>query len=282
MLFPKTSHISQSLQKTAQSAQLVIISGLPGVGKSLYINQFKQIANELGKQVTVIQWDIARKAFEIPELEVRYPMGEGVVHNGLKLCAGKWLIDTVQDWLSRRNTDMDILLIEAPLVGHRFVELVKPQPNSSLESFLASDACQVIVPIPSKQVRAKIEDERRAQIADDAQSWTGAKPSVMLMIWKQICGIANEFGKTINMDGQPPYDPEIYEFVFTSILKHRNFIPLHVDEVFDVSIVDESELHNVGSLSADAQTALHYFKLTTTEYPADEALDAVVNKWYVT
>ena len=281
-LLPPTSPTYQTLQKTAQSASIVIISGLPGVGKSLYINQFKRIADGLGKQVTVIQWDMARKAFEIPTIAAQYPMGDGVVHNGLKICAGKWLIDTVQDWLSKRDANKDLLLIEAPLVGHRFIELVKPQHNADLESILASEVCQVLVPIPSKQVRAKIEADRRAQIAEDAQSWTGAKPSVMLMLWKQICGIANELGKAIPMEGQPPYDPEIYEFVFSKILKHRHFIPLHIDEIFDVTISNENELHNLGSLSADEPTALLYCKQTTTEYPNDESLNALVNSWYLT
>jgi len=61
------------------------------------------------------------------------------------------------------------------------------------------------------------------------------------------------------MDGQPPYDPEVYEFVFAKILKHRHFIPLHIDEIFKVNIADEHDLHNTGSLAADAETKAGIF-----------------------
>ena len=40
----------------------------------------------------------------------------------------------------------------------------------------------------------------------------------------------NEFGRNIPMDGQPPYDPEVYEFVFAKILKYRHFVPLQIAE----------------------------------------------------
>jgi len=281
-VIPKSSPIFQTLEKTAKTAKAVVFSGLPGVGKSLYINQFQLIAAAEGRAVTVIQWDIARKAFEIPAIAARYPMGDGVVHNGVKLSVGKWLLATIMQWLTDHEKDNQLLLIEAPLVGHRFIELAKKQEDKKLEAFLSSELFQVLMPIPSKKVRAKIEADRRAQIAEDAKIWVGAKPSVMLMLWKMICGIANKFGRNISMDGQPPYDPEIYEFVFTKILKHRHFVPLHIAEIFEVHIVDEKELHPTGSLAAADAQALHFSELIAAKYLTDEALDAVVSNWYLT
>ena len=281
-IIPNSSPVYQTLVNVVHTAKVVVFSGLPGVGKSLYINQFQQIARKKNRPVTVIQWDIARKAFETPVVLARYPLGNGVIHNGVKLGVGQWLMDTIKDWLEN-NTDNDrLLLIEAPLVGHRFIELAKIQRDTYLETFFKNPAFQVIVPIPSKQVRAKIEEDRRAQLAENAATWVGAKPSVMLMLWKMICGIANEFGHNISMEGQPPYDPAIYEFVFGKILKHRHFTPLHVDEIFPISVADEKELHNTGSLAADEQTANHYGELTAANYPNDLAIDKVVNSWYLT
>jgi len=280
-IIPTSSPIFQTLQKMAQTAKVVIFSGLPGVGKSLYINQFQVIAATEGRKVTVIQWDIARKAFEIPAIAARYPMGDGVVHNGVKLSVGKWLVATMKEWLKEKEATQNLLLIEAPLVGHRFIELVKKQEDAELETFLKSPACQVIAPIPSKTVRAKIEADRRAQIAEDAKIWVGAKPSVMLMLWKRICGIANQFGRNIPMDGQPPYDPEVYEFVFSKILKHRHFIPLYIDEIFNVNIADEQELHDTGSLAADEATATYYSDLVAKEYPNDLELNKIIDTWYL-
>ena len=279
-IIPIDSPLYKRLQQSAETAKGLVFSGLPGVGKSLYINQFTKIAKAAGRNITVIQWDIARKAFETPEIAKHFPMGDGVVHNGLKLSVGTWLLNTIKDWLGNHKKE-DLLLIEAPLVGHRFVELVKIQEDPILEDFFKSEAFQIIVPIPSKKVRSKIEADRAAQISEDAKVWTGAKPSVMLLLWKMICGIANEFGRNIPMDGQPPYDPEVYEFVFGKILKHRHFIPLHVEEVFDVEILDEKELHRIGSLAADAVTANRIAKNILEEYPVNTAIDKVVDAWYL-
>ena len=281
-IIPQSSPIFQSLEKAASTAKVVVFSGLPGVGKSLYINQFQQLAKASFKAVTVIQWDIARKSFETAEIAARYPMGPGIVHNGVKLSVGNWLMDTLKKWLKDNQSSNSILLIEAPLVGHRFIELAKHQEDAALEEVLKSSAFQVIVPIPSKEVRAKIETDRKAQISEDAKTWVGAKPSVMLMLWKMICGIANEMGQNISMDGQPPYDPAVYEFVFKKILQHRHFIPLHVEEIFSLDVADEKDLHNTGSLAADEKTANQYSAAIAAIYPTDSALDEVVDSWYLT
>jgi len=281
-LISATSKVYQTLDKAAEEAKVVVFSGLPGVGKSLYINQFKTMARHRGRVVTIIQWDIARKAFETATILDRFPMGDGVIHNGVKLSVGAWLIDQIKQWLVKQQGTNHLLLIEAPLVGHRFIELAKVQQDRALESFLKSAAFQVIVPIPSKKVRAKIEEDRRAQIEEDAQNWIGAKPSVMLMLWKMICGIANEMGRNISMDGQPDYDPEVYEFVFSQVLKHRHFIPLIVDEIFKVDILDEKELHDTGSLFASDDLANYYCDQMKALHPSDHSIDEIVNRWYIT
>lgn len=278
-IIPESSPVFQTLKKIALSAQGVVFSGLPGVGKSLYINQFKSIAAAEGRKITTIQWDIARKAFETPMISERFPMGAGTVHDGLKLSVGAWLLATVKDWLATTNKEA-LLLIEAPLVGHRFIEIAQIQEDETLEQFFKSERFQVICPIPSKKVRAKIEADRAAQVAEDAKVWTGAKPSVMLMLWKMICGIANEFGRNIPMDGQPPYDPEVCEFVFGKVLKHRHFIPLHVDEVFKVDVLDEADLHKTGSLKADEATANQFAKTIMEIHPKDEMITEIVKGWY--
>jgi hypothetical protein len=189
-------------------------------------------------------------------------------------------LDTIKKWLADHTKKEDLLLIEAPLVGHRFIEIANKQENETLEGFLKSEAFQVICPIPSKKVREKIEADRAVQLTEDAKVWTGAKPSVMLMLWKMICGIANEFGRNIPMDEQPPYDPEVCEFVFGNVLKHRHFIPLHVDEVYRVDVLDENELHKTGSLQADAETANHFAKIIMDTHPTDETIVEIVRGWH--
>jgi len=278
-MIPSSSKIYQSLEALAQNSKLVAFTGLPGVGKSLYVKQFTKIVQKLNRPLTVIQWDMARKSFETPEIFKQFPMGDGTVHNGVKVSVGKWFVYEIDQWRMMHGFDDHLLLIEAPLVGHRFIELVTPSKDEQLEHFLSNEVCQIIAPIPSIELRKKIEADRMAQLDDNATQWIGAKPSVMLMLWKMICGIANEMGKEIEMDGQPPYDPSIYEFVFSNILKHRHFVPLHVDEIFNIDISDESELAVTDSLVATAEQANYYAELVNQEYD-ESSLHELVNKWY--
>jgi len=278
---PEESHVYETLQALVEQCKIVIFSGLPGVGKSLYINAFKELAAREQVKLSVIQWDVARKAFETDEIISQFPTEDGMVHNGLKLMAGKWLMDEVQLWISEHDEDEEVLLIEAPLVGHRFIELIVPQTDAILENYLSHDVVQVVMPIPTKVVRKKIEAERNRQVKEDAQEWSGAKPSVMLILWKMTCEIANSFGKDIDTSGQPDYDPEVYEFVFSEILKHRNFVPLIIDEVFKVPVVDEAELHGDDSLKADSDTANYYADLVKEMYTSEQ-IDKIVEGWYVT
>ncbi len=280
-IIPTSSPVFAQLEEIAETSKIVIFSGLPGVGKSLYVNEFQLIAKSVERKVDVVQWDVARKAFETPFISEHFPMGDGTVHNGLKLMAGRWLMDEIDLWYEANLDTDNILLIEAPLVGHRFIEIAKKNYSSSLEKVLASDLTKVVVPIPSKVVRQKIEAERKRQVSEEAKVWSGAKPSVMLMLWKMTCEIANEFGMDIDVSGQPPYNPDVYEYVYGEILKHRHFEPLWIDEVFEVPEQDESALHKEDSLCADSETADHYASMIK-EGMKDAEIDELVSKWYMT
>ena len=280
-IIPESSEIFQSLLEIAKTRKVVIFSGLPGVGKSLYIQEFQKIIKGLEKKIDVIQWDVARKSFESEEIAKHFPMGEGTVHDGVKIMSGLWLIDVLKNWIESNESNDKVLLIEAPLVGHRFVELVHKNGDQMVEDFLASEKSIVVMPIPTKEVREKIELERKRQVSEDAKVWSGAKPSVMLMLWKMTCGIANKFGMDIDMSGQPPYSPGIYEYVFAEILKHRHFEPLIIDEIFQVPEQDESELHSLESLKADQKEALLYAERVKENY-TDKQIDDIVQRWYLT
>ncbi len=279
-IIPTSSPLFSLLDEVASSTQVVVFSGLPGVGKSLYINEFKLIAKSKERPLDIIQWDVARKAFETPYIMEHFPMGAGTVHDGLKLMAGQWLMDELDLWLEAHGGTDRMLLIEAPLVGHRFVELAKQNEDAELEKFLSSDHMKVLVPIPSKEVRKKIEAERIRQVDEEAKVWSGAKPSVMLMLWKMTCGIANEMGREIDLSSQPEYDPEVYNFVYGNILKHRHFVPLEIEEVFQVPEQDEAVLHDNNSMTADAETADHYAMMIKDKY-TDEGITELVSKWYL-
>ena len=76
--------------------------------------------------------------------------------------------------------------------------------------------------------------------------------------------------------------PYIYKFVFGEILKHRQFKALYIDEILDVAINNEKELHKCGSIQADSKTANQYALMVMNEHETNESIDAIVNDWYKT
>lgn len=280
-IIPDDHEIARFFRDISDTAKLVVFSGLPGVGKSLYIKEFTRIAIESGRSIDLIQWDVARKAFETEFIMKHFPMQGSTVHDGLKLAAGKWLMEYVADWNKKASSTDSLLLIEAPLVGHRFAELVHQNQDDELEEFLSSEACRIIVPIPTKRLRKHIEEERARQVSEDAKDWSGAKPSVMLQLWKDTCEIANVFGMDISMEGQPPYSDAIYEYVYSVILKHRHFEALIVDEVFDVPQEDESFLHSQDSISPGSEEADKCAAYILENFD-NQNIDKIVSNWYKT
>lgn len=257
---------------------MVVFSGLPGTGKSLYINEFYHMCQALSRELTVIQWDIARKAFETKKIMERYPMKDSMVHDAVKLMGGVFLLEQIKKWYTEKN-DNDLLLIEAPLVGGRFIELVALQDDPNLELILSSPKTQIVMPIPSKTVREEIEKERAKQVDEDSKVWIGAKPSVMKILWKHVCEIAQEFGK--DMEADIAYDPQIIEYVFKKVTKHRNFVPLYINELFDVPPQAETGLHNLSSLKASSEEADQICDIIAVKYPSIEAMQQESSSWYL-
>ncbi|MEM8908370.1 MAG: hypothetical protein AAGD05_11035, partial [Bacteroidota bacterium] len=206
---PSNSLIYQQLDALAQSGKGVVFSGLPGFGKSLYVQQFRKLADQYQRPVDLIQWDVARKAFESITLLQQFPMDAGTIHPVIRLAVGQWLLDFLTSWFPQNETTNRLLLIEAPLVGNRFVELVQTQSNSRLDNYLRSKQVQFVLPIPSVQIRHRIEQARAKDVQETATTWSGAKPSVMLQLYKMICEIAQQWGMDIDWQQQPEYDPQI-------------------------------------------------------------------------
>ena len=69
---PESPHIFRKFSQLIEDADLVFFAGLPGVGKSLLLQQMTLMALAAGRRVTLLQWDVARQPFETP----RYPLAE--------------------------------------------------------------------------------------------------------------------------------------------------------------------------------------------------------------
>ena len=190
-MIPVNDPINLQLQELSKRSKIIVFVGLPGTGKSLFINHFHHIAKSNGQQVQVIQWDVARKEFEKGDLKSFFPTEAGQVHPGVRLSAGQWLLSYLKSWSQRKLVDkQNILLIEAPLVGNRFSELCHIQEDIKLEKVLQSEIIQFVLAVPSEHVRKKIEADRIKQISETAKIWSGAKPSVMIQLWKDTLSLS--------------------------------------------------------------------------------------------
>jgi len=276
---PTENKIYKQLEDIAHKAMVTVFVGLPGTGKSLYVNQFHAIAKSFKKEIEVIQWDIARKSFETEALAKIFPMKDGQVHAGVKLCAGRWLIAYLQNWhLRTLDYANKILLIEAPLVGNRFSELAHSQDNPELEKFLSSEQVQFVLPIPSREVRKKIEEDRAAQVSESATQWSGAKPSVMRQLWTDTLGIGRRLQLIDSIDGK--YDPNNYKKIYTYILRHRNLRVLEVNQIFDVNIKDEKSLHSLKNVIPSTQKIDELAMEIKTQNLTEAEIKEITSHWY--
>ena len=98
MVLPISSQIYTLFTTLAQSKRMVFMAGLPGVGKSLLIQQLALVAAQQGRQVHLIQWDVSRRAFEIPEIMARYPEIDGVTDPMIRKGVGIWARTAVKRW----------------------------------------------------------------------------------------------------------------------------------------------------------------------------------------
>jgi len=277
-----TSHpVFTSLENLAKSSRIVVFVGLPGTGKSLYINQFHQIALQQNRKVEIIQWDVVRKSFETEKISTLYPTIQGQTHAGIRLIASNWLLAYLKKWHGQNVKDnRALLMIEAPLVGGRFSNLVHIQDDTALEKVLSQTSTQFILPIPSNKVRLKIVEERKAQIKEDATKWSGAKPSVLKQLWLDTLHIGNEIG-LVN-EKTEAYEEMSYATIYGHILRHRNLNKWIIKDKFDIQIENESLLHGLKNSTPSKEEIEKTLFKTQQMYPDNKQINAAVLHWYDT
>jgi hypothetical protein len=279
LLIPEDDSIHLKLAEVCHHTKIIVFIGLPGTGKSLYINHLYHYALQNAYRPKLIQWDVCRKEFEKGKLASIFPSEKGQVHPGVRLSAGYWLLSYLNTWSKTQlNIDKNILLIEAPLVGNRFSELCHIQDNSVLEQYLRSEQIQFVLPVPNDEVRHKIESDRAEQISETAQNWSGAKPSVLHQLWHDTLAIAQELNLT-SYDGQA-YQAEIYQKTYQYIARHRQTVILDIDKTYDVVITDESALHNLKNELPNQAEILESVTQINKIYSTDQQKDEQVIKWY--
>jgi hypothetical protein len=239
------SALHERLDPLARAARMVFVAGLPGTGKSLVIHQLAHLAVASGRAVHLLQWDVARPVFEASPAGRRHPVVDGVTQALIRKAVGLWARRAVVAWHRVHATTGSMLIGETPLVGGRLIELARAVDDDA-EPLLASAACRFVIPVPSVEVRRHIETERerRATAARHPREREDAPPHVLRDLWRHLVSTARTLG--IETDGD--YDPEVYRRVYETVLKARTTEALAMETIlptaamsvydFDVPIVD--------------------------------------------
>jgi hypothetical protein len=280
IVIPRASPLYVPLARMAGERRAVFFAGLPGAGKSLLVQQLTLLAHAAGRRVHLLQWDVARAAFETPALLARYPETAGVTHAAIRKAVGLWARRAVLHWHETHPDPAHLLIGETPLVGNRLAELAQVRPDAA-EALLASAATLFAVPVPSARVRARIEAARERTIAAPAhgREAADAPPNVLRALWREI----RELGAHLDGVGAPgsgaDYDPQAYARVYTQVLRHRHHATLAVDEilpaagsVYDLDVAD-------GELVATPDEVAAIVRQVEEDY-TDERLAQEMTRWY--
>jgi hypothetical protein len=227
--------------------RMVFFAGLPGTGKSLLVHQLAHLAGDAGRRVHLLQWDVARPAFEASPAGRRYPLADGVTHPVIRKAAGLWVRQGIAGWNARHPEPEHLLIGETPFVGNRFVELARCLDDRA-EPLLTAPSCRFVIAVPSGEVRRFLEAERERRAASPlhAREREDAPPRVLRDLWRDLAELARRLGIAVPGtgpavaregagssvdDGPEPYDPDVYRRVYESILRHRNVDVVALDTV---------------------------------------------------
>lgn len=230
-VIPISSDLYREIHRLAVERRLVFMAGLPGVGKSLLIQQLALVAHAAGRRIHLLRYNDARQPFETEDILARFPELDGVTDPIIRKGVGVWAREAVVKW-AQANPDPRALLIgELPLIGGRLIELVD-QVDDAAEPLLAGVDAEFVVPIPSWQVRAVIEKTRESTVAEPRNKFEklDAPPNVMRLLWEEVNRVARETGLT-KARPESPYNPYIYGGVYEMLLRHRPTTTLMINEI---------------------------------------------------
>ena len=258
---------------------MVFMAGLPGVGKSLLIQQLALLATQAGRVVHTVQWDVSRSVFETPAIQQRYPEIDGVTHAAIRKAVGLWSRDAILQWHKTHPGPEHLLIGEVPLIGNRLIELVAPH-DDEVEVLLRGGGSLFVVPVPSWEVREVIERSRERTIAEpqhEKERWD-ASPDVLRALWRDVNMLARRINLTKAAENAP-YNPYIYGGVYGALLRHRPHQLILIEDVlrpaksvYDLQVVSSQ-------LQADPETVSAVIAHVEQEYTPAE-LDELVENWH--
>ena len=278
ILLPRRSAVYRALHRAAIERRCIFLAGLSGVGKSLMLQQLALIANEVGRVVHLLQWDVARGAFETPDLLARYPEVDGVTHAAIRKAVGLWAREAVGRWDRAHVEARHLLIGETPLIGNRLIELAQRR-DDEVEPLLAGRESLFLIPAPSRAVRRVIEASRAREMASPLheRERANAAPSLLRAHWEEIARVARQLGVPGSRPGDG-YDAAVYVGVYRRLLRHRRRATLPITSVLPVR-ASPYELGAVASELMPTRDEVERIMLQVEAYPAGQ-LEREVDNWF--
>ena len=283
VILPKDSEVYHLFEQTVKGKRFVFVAGIPGVGKSLYVQQLAVMAQAIGRKVHLFQYDVTRMAFENSPVGLeRYPEIDGFTQPTIRKALGIWAREGIVNWHQTYDSADHILIGELPLVGNRLIEVVQKHPDPA-EGLLAGDLAQFIIPVPSTRIRNKIEAARQASIANprNAKEVKDAPPNVLQENWEQAFALAQKLGliEQIEIDGEIAYDPAAYAGVFEHLLKHRPTRTLHID----LDLKPEGSVYDLANIVSEpcaSAAEADQILIRLEEQMTPQMIEAAVDNWH--
>ena len=269
IILPRGSALYATFAGLVESADLVFFAGLPGVGKSLLLQQLALMAGDAGRRVHLLQWDVARQPFESP----RYPLIDGATHPLVIKAVGAWSRRAIVQWHRAAGVDGDMLIGEVPLIGGRFMEIVRPADDAA-EALLRDERTRFVLPVPSQEVRAAIEAKREETIAAPRHENEAhdAAPDLLRALWGDLYTVAFRLG-LVDSAENVPYSPAIYTSVYGHLLSHRRQLTVNIRRLLPSNAASVYEgLDGLPNLcAATPEEATEILARLEAELPADDA-----------
>jgi hypothetical protein len=275
------AELAAHVERLARRDRMIFVAGLPGTGKSLLIHQLAHLASLVGRRVHLLQWDVARPAFEASPAGQRYPIVDGVTHVAIRRAVGLWSRHALVDWDRRSTEPTDLLVGETPLVGGRLIELTRPEADDA-EVPLSDPSCRFVIPVPSREVRRflEAERERRATRPLHEREREDAPPHVLRDLWRALVEVAAELGAA-GVDRSVSYDPMLYREVYRALLRHRHVEVLPMTTVLPtsaMSVYDFVAPHL--DLVPTPDEAGRFIREVEERHPDMRVLERAMERWW--
>jgi hypothetical protein len=279
LVLPSGSAAHRMLSGVVRNCKAVVFAGLPGVGKTLMLQQTALLARAAGRPLHLLQWDIARQAFETPGILARYPEAAGTTHAAIRRAAGLWVRGAVANWAATHAGDDALLLGEAPFVGNRLIELARRESDAA-ESFLAASTTMFIIPAPTLAVRRAIEAMREREIEQPrhVREAANAPPNVLTLLMQEL----RAAGAALGVPGarsEGGYDPHVYTAIYLRLLEHRHACALEIDECWPV-VASPYDI-DAGATELRPNPAEVAGALACVEARGALELEQAVRQWYL-